>query len=49
MPKKSLPAPARPETGSGEPVLGTWRAAALSMAVIASAAWYGLGAWWARR
>ncbi|OBJ25359.1 hypothetical protein [Mycobacterium sp. 1245801.1] len=44
MPKKSLPAPARPETGSGEPVLGTWRAAALSMAVIASAAWYGLGA-----
>lgn len=44
MPKKSLPAPARPETGSGEPVLGSWRAAALGMAVIASAAWYGLGA-----
>lgn len=44
MPKKSLPAPARPEQGSVEPVLGTWRAAALSMAVIASAAWYGMGA-----
>lgn len=28
----------------GEYVLGTWRAAALSMAVIAPAAWYGLGA-----
>lgn len=44
MPKKSLLAQARPESGSGEYVLGTWRAAALSMAVIAPAAWYGLGA-----
>ncbi|MHA2417244.1 hypothetical protein [Mycobacterium avium] len=44
MPKKSLPVQARPESGSGEYVLGTWRAAALSMAVIAPAAWYGLGA-----
>ncbi len=43
MPKKSLLSP-RPETGLGEPMLGTWRAAALSLAVIASAAWYGLGA-----
>lgn len=44
MPKRSLLAQARPESGSGEYVLGTWRAAALSMAVIAPAAWYGLGA-----
>ncbi|OBF63724.1 hypothetical protein A5753_02330 [Mycobacterium sp. 852002-51971_SCH5477799-a] len=44
MPKKSLLASPHPETGSGEALLGTWRAAALSMAVIASAAWYGLGA-----
>lgn len=44
MPKKSLLAQARPESGSGEYVLGTWRAAALSMALIAPAAWYGLGA-----
>ncbi len=44
MPKKSLPVQARPEPGSGEYVLGPWRAAALSMAVIAPAAWYGLGA-----
>ena len=43
MPKKSLLSP-QPEAGSLEPTLGTWRAAALSMAVIASAAWYGLGA-----
>lgn len=43
MPKKSLLAPAQPESGSGEYALGTWRAAALSMAVIAPAAWYGLG------
>ncbi|BBY41424.1 hypothetical protein MMAN_55580 [Mycobacterium mantenii] len=35
-------APAQPDSGSGE--LGTWRAAGLSMAVIASAASYGLGA-----
>lgn len=44
MPKKSLLASPHPEIGSGEALVGTWRAAALSMAVIASAAWYGLGA-----
>ncbi|OBB92095.1 hypothetical protein [Mycobacterium sp. 852002-40037_SCH5390672] len=44
MPKKSLPAPAQPESGSGESVLGTWQAAGLSMAVIVSAVVYGLGA-----
>ncbi|MEE2852211.1 MAG: hypothetical protein VX424_06100 [Actinomycetota bacterium] len=43
MPKKSLLS-LQPETGLGDPTVGTWRAAALSMAVIAPAAWYGLGA-----
>ena len=44
MPKKSLEAQTQPETGSGERVLGTWQAAGLSVAVIVSAAQYGLGA-----
>lgn len=44
MPKKSSGAQAQPGTGSGERVLGTWQAAGLSMAVIVSAAQYGLGA-----
>lgn len=44
MPKKSLRAPANPESGPEGPLLGAWRAAGLSMAVIASAAVYGLGA-----
>ncbi|OBH41787.1 hypothetical protein [Mycobacterium mantenii] len=42
MPKKSLLAPTQPDSGRVE--LGTWRAAGLSMALIASAASYGLGA-----
>lgn len=44
MPKKPLRAPANPESGPEGPLLGAWRAAGLSMAVIASAAVYGLGA-----
>ncbi|MEE3750652.1 hypothetical protein [Mycobacterium intracellulare] len=44
MPKKSLRPPAQPESGPQGPLLGTWRAAGLSMAVIASAAADGLGA-----
>lgn len=44
MPKKSLRPPARPESGPDDPLLGTWQAAGLSMAVIASAAADGLGA-----
>lgn len=44
MPKKSLRPPAPPESGPNGPLLGTWQAAGLSMAVIASAAADGLGA-----
>lgn len=44
MPKKSLRAPANPESRPEGPLLGAWRVAGLSMAVIASATVYGLGA-----
>lgn len=44
MPKKSLRPSPHPESGSEGPLLGTWQAAGLSMAVIASATVYGLGA-----
>ncbi|BBY11620.1 hypothetical protein [Mycobacterium marseillense] len=44
MPKKSLRPQAQPESGTQGPLLGTWQGAGLSMAVIASAAAYGLGA-----
>ncbi|OBH38284.1 hypothetical protein A5690_04790, partial [Mycobacterium intracellulare] len=44
MPKKSLRPPAPPESGPNGPLLGTWQAAGLSMALIASAAADGLGA-----
>lgn len=43
MPKKSLRPPVRPESALDGPLLGTWQAAGLSMAVIASAAADGLG------
>src|ERR1700733_15340160 len=42
MPKKSVQATT--QSGSGEHLLGTWQSAGLSMAVIVTAAWYGLGA-----
>ncbi|MCA2266155.1 hypothetical protein A5626_24765 [Mycobacterium marseillense] len=44
MPKKSLRPQAQPESETERPLLGTWQGAGLSMAVIASAAAYGLGA-----
>lgn len=44
MPKKSLRPSPHPESGAEGPLLGTWQAAGLSMAVIASATVYGLGA-----
>lgn len=44
MPKKPLRPPAPPESGPNGPLLGTWQAAGLSVAVIASAAADGLGA-----